>query len=295
MNELGVNLFYEYVGGGPGKVIKNLIKGLEENNISCISNDLDNKIYYTGLLQSIINVHDKQLSHALCGPNLFVIPPDWGESCQLYSHYIVPSQWVLDKYRTFWTLDHATIDVWASGIDTEYWQCDEKKQNRCLIYYKNRRIIELANIINHLNSIKMDYDLLEYGYYSEKELFDVCTRCSCAILLTGTESQGIGYLEILSMNVPCFVCNKSKWDTNPHFGPFAASSVPYFDESCGVISDQFNGLFFNEFVSKLTSFSARKYVIDNFTLKQRGQEYYKLLQQYNCIWQKPIIEEQCQM
>ena len=176
---IGVNLFYDYNQMGPGKVIKNLIKGLDEIGVPHASNDYsdETKNYYCGVLQGISGLHDKKLSHALLGPNLFILPIDWGDNIKKYKHYVVPSQWVLDKYRKFHAMEHATIDVWPVGIDTEYWKKRSIPDcNRALIYFKGRRGAELVDIVNKLHKLKIEYDIVEYGYYTEEELIKLLPK-----------------------------------------------------------------------------------------------------------------------
>lgn len=277
-----VNLFYEYCYRGPGKVISNLIKGLEELQITCISNSHD-PVGYCGLLQTISGVHDKNLCSSLCGPNLFVLPSEWGTNSKKYKHFIVPSQWVHDLYRRFSELDHATIDVWAVGIDVNFWKKDiTNTQNRCLVYFKSRADDELSWVLNKLNSMKIDYEVFKYGHYTDLELKDACNRCNFSILLTGTESQGIGYMEMLSMGLPSYVINKCVWDDNPNH-KVSATSVPYFDDTCGVITNEFNLDRLDEFVQSLNNYQPRKFICDNFALSHKSKDYYQLLEKHNCI------------
>lgn len=276
-----VNLFYEYSQRGPGKVAANLIKGLQEIQINCVSNNFISE-GYCGLLQSISGVHDKKLHSALCGPNLFVLPVEWGNACKQYSHFIVPSQWVSNLYRKFTVLDHATIDVWPVGIDTKFWEKNIAiTAPKCLVYFKHRSDEELSRIVNKLNKLGIGYEILKYGYYTENDLVQSCNRCNFCIILTGTESQGIGYMEILSMGLPCYVMNKNSWDDGSY--KVEASSVPYFDGTCGIITDTFDLDKFDEFVQSLDTYKPRDFICGNFTLSKKATDYYQLLKKYNCL------------
>ena len=282
-----VNLLYDYDARGPGKVIHNLMKGFEKIGVEFQSNNFDlppSDGYYCGLLQSIPHVHDKKLYSALCGPNLFVLPSGWGEVCKNYKHFIVPSQWVHDKYRRFSDLDGATIDIWPVGIDTEFWTNSSSltSDKRCLIYFKSRLCVEAIAVANKLNQMGIAYDVLEYGHYNEKEMIEYCNRCNFAILITGTESQGIGYMEILSMGLPCYVLNKTIWDYDSSC-IVSSTSVPYFDETCGIIVDGADLNRLDEFVQSINTYRPRDYICNNFTLAKKAKDYYELLELYNCI------------
>lgn len=280
ISNIGVNLFYEYSQRGPGKVAANLIKGLKELQINCTSNSSEST-GYCGLLQSVQNVHDKKLYSALCGPNLFTLPLEWGEECKNYKHFITPSKWVHNLYRQFSELDHATIDIWPVGIDTNFWKKDTNSdEKRCLIYFKHRLDEELSQIISTLSKSGINYEVLKYGHYTEQELMESCIRCSFAILLTGTESQGIGYMEILSMGLPCYVINTNVWSDN-HGHKADATSVPYFDNKCGIIMDNLARL--DEFAQSLNTYDPRSFICNNFTLSKMSSDYYCLLEKYNCL------------
>jgi len=93
--------------------------------------------------------------------------------------------------------------------------------------------------------------------------------------LTKTESQGFAYQEILSMDKPCFVIDKNIWDYYGEKFAVSASSVPYFDTTCGVVSTDI--IKFESFYSKLNEYTPRKYVLNNLTLVKQAEEYIKYL------------------
>jgi hypothetical protein len=130
------------------------------------------------------------------------------------------------------------------------------------------------------NYFKLKFEIIEYGSYKEEQLKNLCSRSKFAVLLTGTESQGIAYMNILSMNIPCFVFNNPTWthekDKNIKCN---ASSVPYFDEKCGIISKDVDLKLFKFFLEKVynNDFSPRNYILQNHTLKMSAQKYVDLL------------------
>lgn len=275
-----VNLHFNSTSRGPGKVVENLAKGLIENGWSAYANNTPRKDVYQGCLQEVqaISVLEKS---TLMGPNLFVVPSEWGEFCKKFDRYIVPSLWVKNKYTEYTELLHATIDVWPVGIDTEVWtKTTPSIKPKVLVYFKSREQSELDNVTNVLKQNSIDFKILKYGSYDEKELYTSCIECNCCILLTGTESQGIAYMQILSMGLPIYVINKSKFD---YFGkykesPIDSTSVPYFDKSCGFVDNSFIEDNFLRFLSSLSDFDPFSFIRERFTTKKCAKEYIDILE-----------------
>jgi len=275
-----VNLHFNSISRGPGKVVENLAKGLVENGWSVYANDTLRKDVYQGCLQEVHAIGALEKS-TLMGPNLFVVPSEWGEFCKRFDRYIVPSLWVKKKYAEYTELSHATIDVWPVGIDTEVWtKTTASAKPKVLVYFKSREQSELDNVTKVLNQNSIDFKVLKYGDYDEKSLYTACIECNCCILLTGTESQGIAYMQILSMGLPIYVINKSKFD---YFGkyketPVDSTSVPYFDKSCGFVDNSFIEDNFLRFLSSLSDFDPFSFIRERFTTKRCAKEYIDILE-----------------
>ena len=276
-----VNLHFNSTSRGPGKVVENLAKGLIENGWSAYANNASRKDVYQGCLQAVHAIGALEKS-TLMGPNLFVVPSEWGEFCKRFDRYIVPSLWVKSLYVDYIELSHATVDVWPVGIDTESWtKTTLSVKPKVLVYFKSREQSELDNVTNALNRNSIDFKILKYGDYDEKDLYTACIECNCCILLTGTESQGIAYMQILSMGLPIYVINKSKFD---YFGkyketPIDSTSVPYFDKSCGFVDNSFIEDNFLRFLSSLSDFDPGLFIREKFTLKKCANDYINLLSQ----------------
>ena len=278
-----LSLFYNNPNHrGPGKVVQNLKKGLEQLQIISIDNQYD-KNNFSGILQphSILNQNNIEIKNFILGPNLFVLPNEWGKFCQKFNNYIVPSNWIYKKYRDFSELDHAKINIWSVGIDTDKWNISLRKKEKnlkCLLYFKNRSLQDLAVAKKILSKYNIEYKELIYGSYSEEELFSSCSWADFGILLTNTESQGIAYMEILSTNLPCFVFNKTTWNNEGRYKSVEATSVPYFDKRCGEIVDDVNLVKFEEFLNNIDKnlYNPRDYIIENHTLKISATNYINL-------------------
>lgn len=274
-SDMKLGLFYSSTGNnnGPGKVVSNLIKGLHINNIDVSINSIGD---INGCLQSW-NVPLNYLPNTTAiGPNLCVLPSEMPQLWYKFSTTIVPSEWVKNKYKSFSVIQDSkiTIKVWPVGIDTEnFIPTNEIKKWDILLYVKNRQN-EANNIQDFLTNKGFKVNRITYGNYNEDEFKKIVQKSKCVILLTKTESQGIAYQEIMSMGVPCYVINKDAWDDIQGYS-FAASSVPYFNSSCGMIENNLNN--FELFYEQLSNYNPREYVLNNLNLKKQANDYVNIL------------------
>jgi len=172
---------------------------------------------------------------------------------------------------------------WLRGIDTDkFVPSDKEPTNDCLIYFKRGSKESLQELISILEEKKLTHKLIEYGSYTEDEFIEAVQSSRFCVMLAGTESQGIAYLEIYSMNVPIYILDKTVWDDRPGIS-FPATSAPYGDGRCGIkTSDGF--ACFDLFLNYVHSFRPREYILENFTLEKCASEYLSLLE--NCYEDK---------
>lgn len=267
---------------GPGKVVNNLIHGLLSLNHEVLEN-----IYrpdaLIGCLQLVQNFSVLPPGRTVFGPNLFVLPNELTKKTfdNNLKHLIVPSRWVKDLYETFLEVENCTIDVWPVGINTDEWKPSvNKKENHGILYVKNRGDRDVLLVKKLLTKSGVTFDVIEYGKYKEEELLKACRTASFAVLLTGTESQGIAYMQILSSDIPCYVFNVNSWNNEGKCKNYSASSVPYFDEKCGEIASTVSVLHFQEFLKKLKNYSPRDYILKNHTLEASAAAYVEILKKY---------------
>ena len=269
IKEVGLYFNNTTNNSGPGKVATNLIKGLEMLGVDV---KINTTTKYTGCLQTV--PHDGDM---LFGPNLFVLPQDVHPSFwERKRNLVVPCQWVKDKYKTQLGEKH-NIHVWPVGIDTDkFVPSDKEPTNDCLIYFKRGSKESLQELISILEEKKLTHKLIEYGSYTEDEFIEAVQSSRFCVMLAGTESQGIAYLEIYSMNVPIYTLDKTVWDDRPGIS-FPATSAPYGDGRCGIkTSDGF--ACFDLFLNYVHSFRPREYILENFTLEKCASEYLSLLE-----------------
>lgn len=270
-----VGLFYSRQGNdnGPGKVVSNLVKGLELNGIEVLHNQLGE---YNGCLQSWGTPIEKMDSLTLVGPNLCVVPSELPFIWKRFKNAVVPSDWVRDMYLQFSCVQNGicALNVWAVGIDTDKFCPSEENYVWDVLLYVKRREEEVTKIYDELISKGLRVVVLVYGSYTEDQLIDTARKSKCCVLLTRTESQGIAYQEILSMGLPCYVIDKDVWDDYSGWS-FQASSVPYFDNRCGEKHSSLKQ--FDLFYEKMKKFSPRQFVVETLSLKNQSFEFLKII------------------
>lgn len=230
--------------------------------------DIDYSLFLQDIGRRYFELWALERSKKFVGPNVFVTPDENPYVTSNFDRFIVPSQWVKNKYYSYDQMKNKKIYIWSAGIDVDSWTPDESKQQDldCFIYFKNRSHNDLKAVkaLCKINNLK--YEVVQYGNYTNDQLYDLCNRSKFAILLTGTESQGIAYMQILSTNTPCYVFNKPYWTPeNKQYPCFSATSVPYFDDKCGMITDEFDREHFKDFLKWVDNFLPREYILRNHT------------------------------
>ena len=288
-----VSLYFTYNKNGPARVIDNLCKGLVINNYSVLLNPQTPR-GWVGLLQDhpVRSYMSMNKNDALLGPNLFVLPDESTESRQLcdnFSHFLCPSDWVSKKYRSFSVLDQASIDIWPVGIDTEVWcgrnSARNSEEKHVLLYTKSKSRLEAQNAYNTISKAGCRVTHIDYGSYSESDFHSLCHSVDCCVLLTGTESQGIAYMQILSCGIPCYVVDTDTWVDSRRNLSFRATSVPYFNDSCGVKVRSLEESTLTQFLENISEYDPRDYIVKNHSLKTNATSYISIMQKYNCrVW-----------
>ncbi len=268
--KVGLHYSVSSNNNGPGKVTTNLIAGLKELNIEVVPNEI---CELNGVLQSQCKHIFDCPDNAFIGPNISVLPTEMPFVWTKYKKFNVPCKWVYDLYKTFSLTQNKEIYVWPVGIDTKkFCNFNYAPKYDVLIYCKNKKE-SLQEVFSYFDQLKISYTTLVYGEYNEEDFIKKVNYSKCVVLLTKTESQGIAYQEILAMDKPCFVVNKDIWDDYGIDVP--ASSVPYFDETCGHISTDIKE--FELFYNKVSSYKPREYILNNMTLEKQANEYIKYL------------------
>jgi hypothetical protein len=215
--------------------------------------------------------------------------PDWLKQLPVKS-ILVPCAWYADMCRPEWP----HVDVWPVGIETDVWAPAPAGQKTVdvLLYDKvrwkhDRYEAELIEPIReHLKTTGRSVEVLRYGHYKEDDYRDALARCRTMIFVCEHESQGIACQQALSSDVPVFAWDRGGPWQDPEYFPHkvryegGVSSVPYFDERCGMTFVDAEGFKtdWSAFWARASAgeFTPRDYVMDNLTLEGQALRYYEI-------------------
>jgi hypothetical protein len=202
-------------------------------------------------------------------------------------HIIQPSDWYVDLYRK--ACGDAVVR-WPVGIDVAAIPdaARSAKATDVIVYDKirwHRDTVVPAirdRLIRHLDACGLTYVVLRYGDHTREEYFAALRTARSMAFLCEHETQGLACEEALAMNVPVFAWDEGEL-VDPIQRPMAppglwASSVPYFDESCGV---RFGAARletdFDDFWAQRETFHPRDYIAAELGLEKSARNYLALL------------------
>lgn len=273
---MSIGIFHCSMAMGPGKVVGYLIQGLDKLNVSYKLNQVSETNLFLQNHRSLYEISD--IPNLVMGPNVFDLPTDnvKAMSYNSYKTLIVASQWVKDIYVK-WLPENKVI-VWNVGINYDVW--NENKLNiehDFLVYYKRRDRADLDKVISFLKSKNLTYTIIEYGKYSETDLLNAVSKCKYGLLINNTETQGIAVQEMMSCNLPLLVWDVKEWTDRGEDNKSAATSVPYFDNTCGEIFYNIEDIevTYNKFTS--TTYKPREYILKNCSYITQAQKLVDIL------------------
>ncbi|MBF0155198.1 MAG: glycosyltransferase [Magnetococcales bacterium] len=288
---------------GPGRpsgierVFLNLCHGVDRLGIPYVVNppfgDLKrgDRIGVLGRGRHCLDGYDRPFP-IVAGIGLMTHPSEWPTLCDDYPvvRYLQHASWANDLYKPYYG-DRCAL--WPAGIDTDSWQPTEsrRKDTDFLLYNKihwciNERRIELLDPIKKiLQKQGLSFLEIRYGHYRPVEYRQALARCRAMIFLSESESQGIACQEALSSGVPVLAWDpgecrdplRFQWGV-PHI---PASSVPFFDERCGMCFPH-SGAFLETlgcFLCTLQSgrFAPREHILERFTLEKSATQFLSYL------------------
>jgi len=255
-----INVFYRdsHLGSrmsGPKKVIENLIRSLEDTNTPFALNQekYSNNIFLhwdSYHLEKYNTLRNKE--KLLVGPQVWPFDPNF-QNLTEYGKILTPSLWVENLYKKHFP-DIRTL-VWPVAIYAP--EINEDIKYDCFIYFKSRPRTNLTYMINLLRQCGLTYMMLEYGNYTQEDFKDALSSCKFCVIIDNTESQGIAIQEMMSVNKPLFVCDKTVWDHMGEDYSVPASSIPYWSPECGEYVESCDDIIgkFDKFYSNLDSYS----------------------------------------
>lgn len=257
---------------GPGKVVKNLQRGLRLLGVRHETNTPPRKETHILCLQPHpILTTDFVNSNAIIGPNICVLPFEHPTVMQQkYKLFLVPSEWV-KKLWSRW-LPENKIAIWPVGIDTDAFSPASPKENDCLLYVKHRSTQDVNQVKDLLMAKKQTVVEFFYGQYTEADFLLQLNRSKYAIVIAGPESQGIAIQEIMSCDLPLLVWDVQTWNSGT--GHVAeATSVPYWSGTCGLKVFETHQVepALTDFLRRLGSFRPRSFILQNLNLKKQAK------------------------
>ncbi len=269
-----VGLYFNSYENGPGKVVKNLIRGFEKSNTKySVNSDGDVNI----ILQHSYRLKG-DLSNCFLGPNVVTLPVD--DSVMMnyneYKKLIVPSPWVKDLYSNW--VPNEKIEIWPVGIDTQKFNKSvSEKIYDFLIYFKRRNSNELKQVIEIINRKNKSFILIQYGQYDEDSFIDAISKSKFGIVIDGTESQGIAVQEMMSCDLPLIVWDVEYWTDRGDSSKCDATSVPYFDNRCGVkfySIEEFDTVY-EIFINN--KYSPREFILENLSIEKTTENLIQII------------------
>jgi hypothetical protein len=274
-----------FLFSGPEKRFNNLLKTFDSkeyyfhklttNNTYIVQFDK----YGENVLNSILRLHNFANQKILIGP---LYDLEWQKKLIDYIKkypnikLLVASQKIFENFtkEMKYGLDGNNVKVCPAGVISEKQLLKNSKlknrEEKCLIYFKNRSREDLEKITNYLNRKNIEHKLFEYGKYRNKDLKKAAKKYRYGICLDRTESQGFAIQEILSCNLPLIVWEDHDLNSQVISDYFqvknlTGTSVPYWSSFCG---------------EKVGSYDEFVQVFDIFHKNLNNYEPYKLVNEY---------------
>lgn len=234
-------------------------------------------------------------SHPIDDPELFSRLP--------VQRMLVPGEWMRRMCEPHYG---DRVSAWPVGIDTALWAPDPDvpREVDVLVYDKilwkreEREPALLQPIVRDLTRRGLTVARLKYGDYREEDFHHLLRRARSMVFLCEHETQGIAYQQALSSGVPIFAWDREGvWEDPCYFpdkvtyGP--VSSVPYWDERCGMKFKDLEGFFhgLDAFLESLAgaAFDPRTFVLCNLTLEACAMKYLQLVDQLDALPSAGIV------
>ena len=226
----------------------------------------------------------------LFGPHFSVFPSELSRKLNgdyYNAVYIQPSISSAVVWKDEFKFDNIPVVALPFGVDTDKFY-PKIKEESVVVYYKDRSPLEFNFLINFLNHKKINYKLFDYRKsYQEHEYLNALQTAKYMIVLGRHESQGFAIQEAMSCDVPLFV-----WDVDRHDEEWShrieykdvnskVTSVPYWSKVCGIkTTDPLKiSKLFEEFLSKIHTYSPRKFILENLSMKT-----------CDILWKNKVIE-----
>jgi glycosyltransferase involved in cell wall biosynthesis len=286
---------------GLSMVTDNLVLGLNRLGVSCRVHRHARRSRpgaHVGIIRGPTELCRKIAERVPCaiGPGGIYASQEWPEMFTKSRAicFVQACEWAADIFRPVYG---ERVKVWPVGIDTERLAPlpSDPKRFDFLVYDKRRwpdtppgRDL-MEPCLDVLRGQGYTWQHLRYGCYPRGGVaaFHRMVRdCRAMLFICENETQGIAYNEVLSLGVPILAWDRQQWFDPERFrfglDFVAASSVPYFDDRCGLtfcgVEDLPDRL--GQFMERHRAgrFSPRDYVLENLGLEHCARKYLELFQ-----------------
>ena len=219
------------------------------------------------------------------GPGLFSSPLDRPALFEDPRNrlFLSTCQWHTDMFAPFYG---NRLRRWFGGFDVARYKPGrpEEKEVDVLVYDKVRFDRDgvysqtVAPFLEMLEATGRTYQTIRYGDYVHQDYLRLLRRCRTMAFFCESETQGMAYQECLALDVPIFAWDEGIWpdpkSKSISSSPIPCTSVPYFDDGCGVrfrIHDMLPrwGMFWQQ----VDSFRPREFVARHMTLQASAERY----------------------
>ena len=284
--------------GGVGMIAISLMRGLDKLGIPYRYNDYRYIEKHPQEIACIIGkphvlFEKKWANPVIFGAGVYSHPIDYPD---LFSRYpnvkriLVPGDWIYDMFKPYYG---DNVLKWPAGIDAEKWSPGNKTvkydfliYDKILFDYEGFNNEVFKPLKEKLKKAGLSFQSISYGNYTHDILKDKLLESRAVIFLCRSETQGFAYQQILSTNTPILAWDEGGYWKDPDYYPHRVkyepvSSVPYWDERCGIKFTSINDFEENlkAFMEKIHDFRPRAYILENLTLEKCAQKYLDIFQE----------------
>ncbi len=229
---------------------------------------------------------DRLKNPRLIGPGLYSSPSENPKLMEDKRNrfYIERCEWMKNLFAPFYGADR--LRPWYRGFDLDTFEdvSNLPKQYDVVVYdkiYHKRDELYAQTVepfLKELEARGLRYRVFHYGAYIRQDYLAALRQTRSLAFFAHSETQGHAYQEAMAMNLPIFAWDEGVWldplATQVSDKPIPASSVPHFDERCGVRFTAADMLArFGEFWPALETFRPRDFVAQTLSLKGSAELY----------------------
>jgi len=276
-----------FAAGGPTAVIIGVLIGIKKllpNAIILINEPGLFNIQLFGIYQDV-RMYPK---NTIFGPNPISLsyvgmnePTD--DKIWLHAkHLTFSAMWVINWLEQKFPIRKAfydktkTIDIWESGVDTDYFTpISEPKTQDFFIYYKSQRMADIENIWSVLfhNFYGIKGTVVCYHFYKPEMLREAARKSKFCIMLDNEETQGLAALEIMACNCPIFCIDRNYYRSNNKVMEGTVTSIVSWSPICGIKStEEAWKSDFETFLTNLSSYKPSQFVHENYSYRESARK-----------------------